>query len=80
MEAALAASSISFRQSDPLYANKLLSTVTRGFGYADTYSGAYLQAGLKADEAGWGSNKSDHTENRSRLEASSWGSKGGQWD
>ncbi|GJR06021.1 NAC domain-containing protein [Tanacetum coccineum] len=46
MAAALAASSIPFRQSDPLYANKLLSTATRGFGYADTYSGAYLQAGL----------------------------------
>ncbi|GKA07205.1 endoglucanase 24-like protein [Tanacetum coccineum] len=46
MAAALATSSIPFRQSDPLYANKLLSTATRGFGYADTYSGAYLQAGL----------------------------------
>nr|GEY16362.1 endoglucanase 24-like [Tanacetum cinerariifolium] len=41
MAAALAASSIAFRQSDPLYANKLLSTATRVFGYADTYRGAY---------------------------------------
>ncbi|GKA12047.1 phospholipase D zeta 1-like protein isoform X1 [Tanacetum coccineum] len=47
MAAALAASSIAFRQSDPLYANKFVSTATRGFGYADNYSGAYLQAGLK---------------------------------
>ncbi|GKB98778.1 hypothetical protein Tco_0984915, partial [Tanacetum coccineum] len=31
--------------------------------------------GLKADEAGWGSNKSDHTENCSGLEAYSWGQK-----
>ncbi|GJT52619.1 hypothetical protein Tco_0978776 [Tanacetum coccineum] len=31
--------------------------------------------GLKADEAGWGSNKSDHTENYSRSEAYSWGQK-----
>nr|GEW77860.1 hypothetical protein [Tanacetum cinerariifolium] len=52
MAVALAASSIAFRPFDPLYANKLLSTATRGFSYADTYSGAYLQAGLKADEAG----------------------------
>nr|GFD57400.1 endoglucanase 24 [Tanacetum cinerariifolium] len=44
MAAALAASPIVFRQSGPLYANKLLSTATRGFGYAATYSGAYLQA------------------------------------
>ncbi|GJU68552.1 hypothetical protein Tco_1254811 [Tanacetum coccineum] len=28
-----------------------------------------------ADEAGWGSNKSDHTENYSRSEAYSWGQK-----
>nr|GFA26010.1 endoglucanase 24-like [Tanacetum cinerariifolium] len=41
MAAALAASSIAFRQSDPLYSNKLLSTATRVFGYADTYRGAY---------------------------------------
>ncbi|GJU04509.1 hypothetical protein Tco_1120939 [Tanacetum coccineum] len=31
--------------------------------------------GLKADEPGWGSTKSDHNENCSRLEASSWGQK-----
>ncbi|GKB77307.1 hypothetical protein Tco_0944202, partial [Tanacetum coccineum] len=31
--------------------------------------------GLKADEPGWGSTKSDHNENFSRLEASSWGQK-----
>nr|GEZ14966.1 nuclear RNA polymerase D1B [Tanacetum cinerariifolium] len=31
--------------------------------------------GLKADEAGWGSNKSDHTENCSRSKAYSWGQK-----
>ncbi|GJX94468.1 bifunctional enolase 2/transcriptional activator [Tanacetum coccineum] len=43
MAVALAASPIAFRQSDPLYANKLLSTATRGFGYADTYNRAYLQ-------------------------------------
>ncbi|GKB58890.1 endoglucanase 24-like protein, partial [Tanacetum coccineum] len=41
MAAALAASSIAFRQSDPQYANMLLSTATRVFGYADTYRGAY---------------------------------------
>ncbi|GKD14374.1 endoglucanase 24-like protein [Tanacetum coccineum] len=42
MATALAASSIAFRKSDPLFANKLLSTATRVFGYADTYSGAYI--------------------------------------
>nr|GEW94487.1 hypothetical protein [Tanacetum cinerariifolium] len=31
--------------------------------------------GLKADEAGWGSNKSDHIENCSGLEGYSWGQK-----
>ena len=41
MAAALAASSIAFRPSDPQYADKLLSTATRVFGYADTYRGAY---------------------------------------
>nr|GFC46385.1 hypothetical protein [Tanacetum cinerariifolium] len=31
--------------------------------------------GLKADKAGWGSNKFDYTENCSRLEGYSWGQK-----
>ncbi|PWA80785.1 hypothetical protein CTI12_AA192410 [Artemisia annua] len=41
MAAALAASSIAFRPSDPQYADKLLSAATRVFGYADTYRWAY---------------------------------------
>ncbi|KAJ9562851.1 hypothetical protein OSB04_008011 [Centaurea solstitialis] len=39
--AALAASSIAFRSSDPGYSDTLLRTATRVFGYADTYRGAY---------------------------------------
>ncbi|GJW69584.1 hypothetical protein Tco_0126501, partial [Tanacetum coccineum] len=31
--------------------------------------------GLKAEEAGWGSNKSGHTKNCSRMEGYSWGQK-----
>ncbi|GKB78569.1 DNA-directed RNA polymerases II, IV and V subunit 11 [Tanacetum coccineum] len=51
MATALAASSIAFRKSDPLYANKLLSTTTRVFGYADTYSGAYIDnADIRKEE------------------------------
>ncbi|GJW08679.1 endoglucanase 24-like protein [Tanacetum coccineum] len=56
MAAALAASSIAFRQSDPQYANMLLSTATRVFGYADTYRGAYSDnADIRGgDELLWG--------------------------
>ncbi|VFQ65852.1 unnamed protein product [Cuscuta campestris] len=39
--AALAASSLAFRPSDPAYADTLLSTATRVFTMADTYRGAY---------------------------------------
>lgn len=39
--AALAASSIAFRSSDPTYSNTLLTTATRVFEFADTYRGAY---------------------------------------
>ncbi|KAL1833786.1 hypothetical protein ACET3Z_003437 [Daucus carota] len=39
--AALAASSMAFRSSDPGYADTLLRTATRVFAYADTYRGAY---------------------------------------
>ncbi|XP_071714831.1 endoglucanase 24-like [Rutidosis leptorrhynchoides] len=39
--AALAASSIPFRSSDPGYSETLLRTATRVFQYADTYRGAY---------------------------------------
>ncbi|XP_024989327.1 endoglucanase 24-like [Cynara cardunculus var. scolymus] len=39
--AALAASSMAFRSSDPGYSDTLLRTAIRVFGYADTYRGAY---------------------------------------
>lgn len=39
--AALAASSMAFRSSDPGYAETLLRTATRVFEYADQYRGAY---------------------------------------
>lgn len=39
--AALAASSMAFRSSDPGYAETLLRTAARVFDYADTYRGAY---------------------------------------
>ena len=39
--AALAASSMALRSSDPGYADTLLRTATRVFAYADTYRGAY---------------------------------------
>ncbi|XP_076913292.1 endoglucanase 24-like [Bidens hawaiensis] len=43
--AALAASSIAFRSSDPTYSNTLLTTATRVFEFADTYRGAYSDNG-----------------------------------
>lgn len=39
--AALAASSIAFRSSDPGYAETLLQTSKRVFNFADSYRGAY---------------------------------------
>lgn len=39
--AALAASSMAFRSSDPGYSDTLLRTATRVFEFADTYRGAY---------------------------------------
>ncbi|KAM0041319.1 putative cellulase [Helianthus debilis subsp. tardiflorus] len=39
--AALAASSIALRSSDPAYSQTLLTTATRVFEFADTYRGAY---------------------------------------
>ena len=39
--AALAASSIAFRSSDPAYSETLLRTAVKAFEFADTYRGAY---------------------------------------
>ncbi|PWA62232.1 endoglucanase 24 [Artemisia annua] len=51
MAAALAASSIAFRPSDPQYADKLLSAATRVFGYADTYRWDYsYNANIKSGD------------------------------
>ncbi|GFY94427.1 glycosyl hydrolase 9B18 [Actinidia rufa] len=54
--AALAASSIAFRSSDPAYSETLLRTAVKAFEFADTYRGAYSDNSdiRDGDELLWG--------------------------